>query len=69
METTLTALSSECPFLQPARSPGSLGRLVGMYCRLPRGAVRVPPPDEIRRFCQTGKFERCPAYRRYAPAH
>jgi hypothetical protein len=58
----------ECPYLQPAR-PLSGGRLIGIYCRMPDGRVRVPPEDERRRFCLRGQFEQCPAYRRHAAAH
>jgi len=44
------------------------GRLIGIYCRMPDGRVRVPPMDEMRRFCLRGQWQECPTYRRHAPA-
>lgn len=67
MNDARTAVASECPFLQPARPLGS-GRLIGIYCRMPDGRVRVPPMDEMRRFCLRGRWEECPTYQRHAPA-
>jgi hypothetical protein len=60
--------TGDCPFLQPSRPLGVHGRLIGIYCRLPDGSVRVPRADERRRFCLPGHWEDCPVYRRHAPA-
>ena len=60
--------TDECPLLQPSRSLGHRGRAIGVYCRVPDGRVRVPPTDELRRFCLAGQWPRCPVYRRHAPA-
>ena len=58
----------DCPFLQPSRPLGARGRLIGIYCRLPDGRVRVPAADERRRFCLPGEWHDCPVYRGHATA-
>ena len=68
MDNARDAAVRECPFLQPVRSPGRYGRRIGISCRFPDGRIRVPPVDEIPRFCVRGEWRRCLAYRRYAPA-
>jgi hypothetical protein len=68
MDQDPTAGANECPFVHPARPLGRGGRLLGIYCRLPDGRVRVPPRDEMRRFCLREQWEQCPTYRRHAPA-
>jgi hypothetical protein len=68
MDNPREAGVGECPFLRPARSLGRNDRRLGISCRFPDGRIRVPPVDEIRRFCLRGEWQRCLAYRRYAPA-
>ena len=63
-----TAVAAECPFLQPTRPLSRGGRLIGFYCRLPDGRVRVPAEDEGRRFCLPRQWRQCPVYQRHAPA-
>jgi hypothetical protein len=60
--------TGDCPFLQPSRPLGAQGRLIGLYCRLPDGRVRVPEAEERRRFCVPGAWQDCPVYQRHAPA-
>jgi hypothetical protein len=58
--------TTECPYLQPARPLGGNGQLIGIYCRFPDGHIRVPPAEDKRRFCLTGRWKRCPVYQHYA---
>jgi len=58
----------ECPRLQPSRPFGSSGRIIGIYCRRPDGAVRVPRREEIRTFCLTARWPECPGNRCHAAA-
>ena len=67
MSDTGNAVLRECPFLQPERPSGRGGRLA-IYCRLPDGRVRVPPVDDVRRFCLPRQWRQCPVYQRRAPA-
>ena len=68
MKDDLATGIGDCPFLLPSRPLGSRGRAIGIYCRLPDGRVRVPPADELRRFCLPGQWRDCPVYQRHAPA-
>ena len=63
---TASAEIEECPFLCPARPLSRKAMLIGMYCRLPGGRVRVPARDEIERFCIPRRFPFCPVYQCYA---
>ncbi|HEV8440013.1 MAG TPA: hypothetical protein VGT40_18135 [Methylomirabilota bacterium] len=52
----------ECPFMKPAK-PRAVGRSsTPVYCRLPRGRVRVPSREDVVRFCIPARYEECPAY-------
>lgn len=67
METSRTAVKlEECPFLRPGRPLSRKAMLIGVYCRLPGGDVRVPTRDEMRRFCIPQRFTACPVYQRHA---
>ena len=68
MAETWRRQPEECPHLQPARPSGSSGRIIGLYCRRPDGAVRVPSRDQVRMFCLTDRWPECPGNRRHAPA-
>jgi hypothetical protein len=51
-----------CPFVLPrSAGTGPVAR-ASFYCRLPRGLVRVPAPDEQRLYCVTGRWDDCPTY-------
>ena len=67
MSDTGNAVLTECPLFQPARPVARGGRLIGLYCRLPNGRVRVPPIDETRRFCLPRQWRQCPVYQRHVP--
>ena len=58
--------AGDCPFLQPARPLGGDDQRVGLYCRLPDGDVRVPPTEDLRRYCVPGRWRDCPVYERRA---
>jgi hypothetical protein len=68
MDATHRHQPDECPQLQPSRPFSSSGRIIGIYCRRPDGAVRVPRRDEVRTFCLTGRWRECPGNRRHASA-
>ena len=55
-----------CPLLVPTRARGELP--IGVYGRLPDGRVRVPPPEDLRRFCIPNRPEHCPVYARHVGA-
>jgi len=66
METAVAADNDACPFVRPASPRGCAVTEAMVYCRLPRGAVRVPARDEFVRYCATGNFTACPIYQRHA---
>lgn len=52
-----------CPYLRPAIAAPSKTLDVAVYCRRPGGHARIPPRDEVIRFCASGHHDRCPGYR------
>lgn len=64
MRTTRMLERRACPFLRPEAAEHLEAFPVGVYCRLPGGHVRIPSRDELMRFCTTGRFYDCLAYRR-----
>ena len=68
MDNARDAVVRQCPFFQPVRSLGRHGRPVGISCRFPDGRIRVPPVEEIQRFCVRGEWQQCLTYRRYSTA-
>lgn len=50
---------SDCPFMNPGSASDPR---VPIYCRLPRGRVRMPTRDEIERFCRPARWEDCSLY-------
>jgi hypothetical protein len=59
------ASSDGCPFGRPG-PPLSITS-EGFYCGLPGGRVHIPPPEDIRRFCATGRYGECPLNQRWTP--
>jgi hypothetical protein len=59
--------AGDCPFLQPWRPLSARDRQIGIYCRLPGGRVRVPPLEDVRRYCEPGRWQACPVQARHAP--
>ncbi len=57
--------AAQCPYLCPARPCGGKGWIIGLYCRQPGGAVRVPRRDEQRVYCLSDRWLACPR----RPAH
>lgn len=57
---------SACPFLMPEIG-GQLAVYypAAVYCRLPNGRVRVPPPEQRAYVCSAGHYEDCPGYQRW----
>jgi hypothetical protein len=63
-QTERDAATVKCPFLRPGLPIGPV--MTAIYCGLPGGRVRMPPPEDVRRYCIPGRFEECPTYGRYA---
>jgi hypothetical protein len=53
-----------CPYLRPITNGLGDASPYAVYCRQPRGTVRVPSRDERERFCASGHHLDCPGYRR-----
>jgi hypothetical protein len=64
METRVGADGKNCPFLRPDGTVPLYPFPVAVYCRLPGGRIRIPSRDELARFCTSGHYHDCLAYRR-----
>ena len=60
--------AAQCPYLRPARPYGGTGWIIGLYCRQPGGAVRVPRRDEQRAYCLSDRWPACPRSQAHASA-
>lgn len=64
MEARAETERAACPLLMPG-AWGLRGlAAASIYCRLPGGRVRVPPREDVARFCAPRRFEACPTYER-----
>ena len=60
----MTPVTRPCPYWIGGTAEPTKGVTCAAYCRRPDGAVRIPAPDEVRRFCVTGGHGDCAGYRR-----